>query len=78
MIKSSVEKLSETIGFEIGASDDITQANLLNGFCKGLANSMDSSTLDTQICSIVNSLNPKSQMVIKIMTEFIKLKEEDQ
>jgi hypothetical protein len=28
MIKSTVEKMANPIGFEIGASDDITQAEL--------------------------------------------------
>jgi len=75
MIKSSVEKLSQTIGFEIGTSDDITQANLINGLCKGLANSMNDHALDMQLCHIVDKLDSKSHKVLKGLVEFIQLKE---
>lgn len=73
MIKSSVEKLAGDIGFEIGTSDDITQANLLNGFCKGIANSMEKP--DMQLCYIADKLSGKSGDVLKQLVEFIKLKE---
>ena len=77
MIKSSIEKLSETIGFEIGTSDDVTQANLLNGFCKGLANSIvQKSDLDMQLCYISDKLDDKSAKVLISLVEFIKLKNE--
>jgi hypothetical protein len=75
MIKSSIEKLSETIGFEIGASDDVTQANLINGLCKGLANSMDDHKLDLQLCFIADKLDSKSSKVLKSLVAFIELKE---
>ena len=62
MVKTSIEKLSESIGFDIGLSDDETQSNLINGFCKGLSNSIiDPSCLSMQICCIVNKLDKKSQ-----------------
>jgi len=77
MIKSSVEKLSETIGFDIGNSDDETQANLLNGFCEGLVNSMREDKLQKQICYLVEHLNNKSHKVLKEIAEFIELKEKD-
>lgn len=77
MIKSSIEKLSETIGFEIGTSDDVTQSNLLNGFCKGLANSiMEKNNLDMQLCYIADKLNEKSADVLINLVEFLKLKSE--
>jgi len=75
MIKSSIEKLSETIGFEIGTSDDVTQANLINGLCKGLANSMDDHKLDLQLCFIADKLDSKSSKVLKSLVAFIELKE---
>ncbi len=75
MIKSSIEKLSETIGFEIGTSDDVTQANLLNGFCKGLANSItQKSDFDMQLCYISDKLDERSDRVLIELVEFIKLK----
>jgi hypothetical protein len=75
MIKSSIEKLAGEIGFDIGNSDDTVQADLLNGLCKGLANSMQPHQLETQLCYIVNRLDPKAMEVIKNICEFIKLKE---
>jgi len=75
MIKSSIEKLSETIGFEIGTSDDVTQANLLNGFCKGLDNSMiGSQKVETQICYIVDKLDKKTEKILIEIVEFINEK----
>ena len=77
MLKSSIEKLSETIGFEIGTSDDVTQANLLNGFCKGLANSIiQKRDLDMQLCYIADKLDKESEKVLIELAEFIKLKNE--
>ena len=64
MVKSSVEKMAESIGFDIGNSDDETQANLLNGFCNGMANSMQDNKLDVQICYVVDKLNKNSATVL--------------
>ena len=73
MIKTSIEKLAEEIGFDIGCSDDQTQGNLLNGFCKGIANSMQESNRETQLCYIADKLNNKSKEVLLNLAEFIKL-----
>ena len=75
MIKSSIEKISNDIGFDIGNSDDVTQANLLNGFCRALANSMNDHQLGMQLSCISDKLDAKSHKVIKELAEFIKLKE---
>lgn len=77
MIKSSIEKLSETIGFEIGMSDDVTQSNLINGFCKALANSMDERNLETQLCYVADKLDGKSYKVLKTLVGFLELKEKE-
>jgi hypothetical protein len=78
MIKSSIEKLSDSIGFEIGTSDDITQANLLNGFCKGLSNSiLQKSDMEMQMCYIADKLNDTTENVLIGLVEFIKLKNEN-
>lgn len=73
MIKTSIEKLAEEIGFDIGASDDVTQSNLLNGFCKGLANSMNGEKLETQLCYIADKLTPTTEKVIEELMGFIEL-----
>ena len=77
MIKSSIEKLAEEIGFEIGTSDDVTQSQLLNSFFKGLRNRIRiNSDLDMQICYIVDKLNENSKNMIKIFNEFIDIDKE--
>jgi hypothetical protein len=75
MIKTSIEKLAEEIGFDIGMSDDISQSNLINGFCRGISDSMDKQALEHQIAYIVEKLNKKSVYILKEINEFIKLKE---
>lgn len=75
MIKSSVEKLSEVIGFEIGTSDDVSQSNLLNGFCRGLNNSiLQKSDLDLQLCYIAEKLDENAENLLINLSEFIKIK----
>ena len=77
MIKSSIEKLADTIGFEIGTSDDVTQAKLINGLCKGLNNFISQkSDLDMQLCYIADKLDEKAEKVLVGLVEFIKLKNE--
>jgi len=72
MIKSSIEKISDSIGFDIGTSDDVTQANLLNGFCRGLHNSMtDDHIRDLQFTYIADKLTPDTKKVLKRLIEFI-------
>ena len=75
MIKSSIEKLSEDIGYDIGMSDDVTQAKLLNGFCRALHNSMNPHQLGMQLCYITEKLSNESCTILKEFAEFIKLKE---
>lgn len=77
MIKSSIEKLAEEIGFDIGNSDDETQSKLINGFCRAINNSMQKDEREKQICYICDKLTNGSHFVIKVMYEFIKLKEQD-
>ena len=78
MIKSSIEKLAHEIGYEIGTSDDVTQANLINSFCEGLSNSiLDNRNLEMQVCYIVEKLSSKSVSIINTMHAFVELKENE-
>ena len=78
MIKSSIEKLASEIGYDIGTSDDTVQADLLNGFCKGLYNSMtEDGKRDLQLCYMADKLTPKSAIIISKLNEFLKIKEEN-
>jgi len=75
MVKDIIEKMADGIGFDIGTSCDETQAKLLNGFCRGLKNSMNDDKLDIQICYFVDKLTTDSHSVLKNVVEFIELKE---
>ena len=77
MILSSIEKMAKDIGFDIGASYDQVQADLLNGFCNAIHQTMRKTDRGTQICYIVNKLDPRTCTILKEFYEFIKLKEED-
>jgi len=75
MIKTSIEKLANDIGFDIGNSDDVVQSDLLNGFCRGLFNSIpDRHKREIQICYIVDKLDNKSMGILTEIFEFIKTK----
>ena len=78
MIKTSIEKLAKEIGFDIGCSDDVVQADLLNGFCKGISNSMQEANRETQLCYIADKLDNKTSEVLKALVEFIELNEKKQ
>lgn len=73
MIKTSIEKLAESIGYDIGMSNDITQSDLLNGLCTALATSMQPHALEMQLCYIAKNLTPHSKKVLTELVEFIKL-----
>lgn len=75
MIKSSIEKMAHDIGYDIGMSNDETQADLLNGFSKALRNSIQGPDLDMQLCYIVDKLDNNSYEVIRALNEFVILKE---
>lgn len=72
MIKSSIEQLSEPIGYDIGRSDNETQAKLLNGFSRGLKTIKDEHMLDLQICYIVEKLDNDSKEVLLKIADFLK------
>ena len=72
-IKSSIEKLSEEIGFDIGKSDSYTQGRLLNGLCRALNQiklNNDKSDLEMQLCYIDKELNTNARHVIIALAAF--------
>ena len=78
MIISAVEKLAESIGYDIGCSDDVTQSVLLNAFFKGVRNSiLEQRNRELQLCYIAEKLSKTSEECIKTLHEFIKIKNED-
>lgn len=77
MIKSSIEKLAEGIGYDIGMSGDVEQSNLINGLCEALQNSMDKNALEMQLCYVSKLLSKKSEKTILALAEFIKLKQNE-
>lgn len=76
-IKTTAEIMAKPIGFEIGASDDHTQAALLNGFFKGFYNSMkDNHRRELQMCYVADKLSDKSKELILVLAEFVKTSDE--
>lgn len=76
MIKTSIEKISYGIGYDIGHSDDQVQSDLLNGFSDALCNSIQGHDFNMQLCYIVDKLNPNAVKVIEVLKEFIKMKKD--
>lgn len=77
MIRTSIEKMADPIGFDIGMSDNITQAALLNGFCRGLGTSCSGlGALDTQACYIADSLDDNAVKVLSRLIQFCESKSE--
>jgi len=75
MIKNSIEELADAIGFDIGTSDNVTQAKLINGFCRGLTNSiLQRSDLEMQLCYMADKLDDKAENILTTLVEFIRLK----
>ena len=72
MIKTTIEKMSNSIGYDIGMSDDGVQSDLLNGFFKALTASMDSVNVGNQVCYIVDKLDNNALDLIIEFSEFVK------
>lgn len=75
MIKTSIEQLAGPIGYDIGHSDDVTQAELLNNFFKALSTINCRHDLDVQVCYIVDKLNPTSREMIKLFYSYVNIEE---
>lgn len=75
MIKSSIETLSEPIGFDIANSDDVTQSNLLNGMGRAF-NTYPKDNLDMQMCYVSQKLTPQAEEWIVKLAGFIELNKE--
>ncbi len=77
MIKTSIEKIAKDIGFDIGNSDDVVQADLLNGLASGLSKTDNSANYDMQICYIAEKLTKESFRMISKLNDFVELKIEE-
>lgn len=77
MIKTSIEKLANDIGFDIGNSDDIVQADLLNGFGRAFKYYKDKASFERQLLAIADKLDRDSDHLITELAAFIKLKNEE-
>lgn len=71
MIKTSIENLSEPIGFDIANSDDIVQSNLLNGLGRGFS-TYNQDQLDMQMCYVAHKLTPQAKKFIEKLYDFIR------
>lgn len=78
MISNSIKKLAESIGYEIGLSDNVAQADLINGFSLGLIKGCnDTGYLDMQILGISDSLDRNGKDVILKLAEYVKFDNEN-
>lgn len=77
MIKSSIEKIAFSIGYDIAFSDDTVQSDLLNGLASGLTK-MNNHDMDMQICYMTEHLTKEAFTVIKQISGFVDLKEKEQ
>ena len=75
MTTKSIEKMAHDIGFDIGQSNDIAQADLLNGLGEGLSYL---SKLDyaTQLVYVTRELTKSALRMIGELHEFAELKEQ--
>lgn len=72
-IKTSIEQLSEPIGFDISHSDDFVQSGLLNGLGRGFKQ-YPNDRLEMQLCYVSQKLTKDAEDIILTLSEFIKLK----
>lgn len=70
MIKTSVELMSEAIGFDIANSDDQVQSNLLNGLGKGFS-TYSERDFHMQLSYVSTKLTPQAKTFIKTLAEYI-------
>lgn len=76
MILTSIEKLANSIGFNIGNSNNVVQSDLLNGLAQGLGSGIDNQKLELQYSYIENGLTEEAKNIIKELSEFIKLSDD--
>lgn len=74
MIETCIEKMASPIGYDIGNSNDVVQAELINGLSRALCNSMQDHQLELQCCYIVDKLDDRSLKLIEILNGFVILK----
>ena len=69
-ILSASEQMARPIGEEIGASNDVAQAALLNGFCEMLNRTCEASRRDMQIAFFTSKLSPITRSVLVTIAAF--------
>ena len=72
-IETSVEKMANDIGFDIGNGSDRTQIDLLNGLAEGLASGIQSNAdYELQLCYIQKGLSTQAKRLIRELYNFVK------
>lgn len=69
-VKTSIELISEQIGFDIAMSDDRVQADLLNGLGRGF-NTMSPDNRNIQISYFIQHLSPQAKELIKELNDYL-------
>lgn len=74
---TSIERLANAIGQDIGASNSKTQADLFNGFANMYENSMHSKTdRELQAAYIAADLTPAAKRVLLVLSDMANYKED--
>lgn len=73
MIKTSIEQMSEAIGFDIANSDDSVQADLINGLGRGFKLYNDQN-FNMQLCYVCGKINKDGEKFILQLAEYLKAK----
>ena len=69
-ILTASEQMARPIGEELGASNDVAQAALLNGFCEMLNRTCGPVGRDTQIAFFTSKLSPTTRRVLVTIAAF--------
>lgn len=69
-VKTSIELISEQIGFDIAMSDDRVQADLLNGLGRGF-NTFNKQGRDMQISYLIQHLSPQAKELIEELNNYL-------
>ena len=76
MIKTSIEKLANEIGFDIANSDDQVQADLINGLGRGFK-LYSEQNFHMQLSYMSQKINKDGEKFILELAEYLKLRSKE-
>lgn len=72
---TALERMSDAVGFDYGMHNSKVQADLLNGFTRGLMSMpfSDAGGADSQMCYIVDDLTPEARKTLVRLAQFCEV-----